>query len=168
MVAWTPERDAVLLSSVFEFVEVRFSKELLEHCANKVGEAGSGNWDIPVQWKEVKTHIGCTPKAVSHRLKILKAKGNANAVGGGTPSKTTPAKSTPKKNARGRGRSKAVEGDENPTDDDEPSPTKKRGRKVKKEGEEEEPELKKVKREPSNEFEGVLEGGDEGVVLDEV
>lgn len=88
MVNWTAEKDAQLLVGIFEFTEIKFSQPLLKHLADKIGD-------------------GCTPKAVSHRLNIMRQKGTAKA-GPLTPSKSrtigTPKHDTPKTPASGKKR----------------------------------------------------------------
>lgn len=107
--------------------------------------------------------IGCTPKAVTHRLGRLRAISNG---GRGTPTATpkksnaaTTPKATPKSTGRAKKRSAEDDDEDGPPT---PTPGKKRGRKVKQsESVEPEPELKKIKREPSNDFEGILPGSED-------
>ncbi|KAJ4354099.1 uncharacterized protein N0V89_005832 [Didymosphaeria variabile] len=95
MVQWTPEKDQTLLKGVFQFADIKMSKELLEHLASLIGD-------------------GCTPKAIQHRLTNIKNTGKPVRDLNATPTKPSPAKekavrSTPSKtpsSARGRGRPK--------------------------------------------------------------
>ncbi|KAF2474165.1 uncharacterized protein BDR25DRAFT_311548 [Lindgomyces ingoldianus] len=150
MVNWTADKDAILLVGIFEFVDIKFSKDLLEHLANKIGYVYSSS-------------LGCTPKAVNHRLFNMKVKGKAaGGSAANTPTKAKPA--TPKTSGKGKGRGKAApafDGDaNNPMDHDEhiipPTPTKKRGRP--KETNAESPAKKKIKAEENDEM-GSIFGG---------
>ncbi|ORX93021.1 hypothetical protein BCR34DRAFT_608664 [Clohesyomyces aquaticus] len=159
MVQWTGEKDAILLAGVFEFIDVKFSKELLEHLAYKIGD-------------------GCTPKAVNHRLANMKAKGKA-AGAAARPTPVTPTKrsatttnATPKSTGagtgKGRGRGKKARALENVGDDAEPNsmddaedleklvtPSKKRGRPKEDANSEKAENSKKIKVDEGVEEEGM-------------
>ncbi|KAL1608475.1 hypothetical protein SLS60_003417 [Paraconiothyrium brasiliense] len=119
MVQWTPEKDQTLLKGVFQFADIKMSKELLEHLASLIGD-------------------GCTPKAIQHRLSNIKNTGKPVRDLNTTPTKASADKEkvTPAKtpgSGRGRGRpKKQPDADGEPTNDLDgplsPSTGRKRGR----------------------------------------